>query len=301
MAGGVAVPGDHLHRPDHAFGRRHRRAVSAGSAPRRASRCGADLLDALGMGADPRGRRLRLSRHGLRRGRGAATAPGSRSPRCRPGSPPASRPFRLRVAEIERERAAGAAEIDIVISRRHVLTGNWQALYDEMREFRAACGEAHVKAILATGELGTLRNVARASLVCMMAGADFIKTSTGKESVNATLPVTPDDGPGHPRLPRARPGYRVGYKPAGGISQGQGRAALPGADEGRAGRLRGCAPTSSASAPRRFWATSSASSSTTSPAATRPRTGTRWRDGMIEPDRHGRSSDVRAFYAMGSG
>ena len=82
------------------------------------------------------------------------------------------------------ERAHAAA------SRRHVLTQNWQALYDEMAEMRAACGEAHVKAILATGELGTLRNVARASLICMMAGADFIKTSTGKEGVNATLPVT---------------------------------------------------------------------------------------------------------------
>jgi deoxyribose-phosphate aldolase len=99
-----------------------------------------------------------------------------------------------------------------------VLTGNWQALYDEMRAFRAACGEAHVKAILATGELGTLRNVAKASLVCMMAGADFIKTSTGKEGVNATLPVSLT-------MVRAirdyheRTGFRVGYKPAGGISK----------------------------------------------------------------------------------
>jgi len=117
-----------------------------------------------------------------------------------------------------RRALAGAAEIDIVISRRHVLTGNWQALYDEMRTFRDACGDAHVKAILATGELGTLSNVAKASLICMMAGADFIKTSTGKESVNATLPVS---------LVMIRAirdfydatGYRVGYKPAGGISK----------------------------------------------------------------------------------
>ena len=134
------------------------------------------------------------------------------------GFPAGLSPFHLRVAEIEESVKAGAHEIDIVISRRHVLTGNWQALYDEMRAFRQACGDAHVKAILATGELGTLRNVARASLICMMAGADFIKTSTGKESVNATLPVSLT-------MIRAirsyyqRTGYRVGYKPAGGISK----------------------------------------------------------------------------------
>ncbi|WP_163848188.1 deoxyribose-phosphate aldolase [Pseudooceanicola aestuarii] len=134
------------------------------------------------------------------------------------GFPAGLSPFHLRVAEIGESVAAGAEEIDIVISRRHVLTGNWQALYDEMKAFREACGQAHVKAILATGELGTLRNVARASLVCMMAGADFIKTSTGKESVNATLPVTLV-------MLRAirdyheRTGHRVGYKPAGGISK----------------------------------------------------------------------------------
>lgn len=134
------------------------------------------------------------------------------------GFPAGLSPLPLRIAEIEHSVAAGADEIDIVISRRHVLEGNWQALYDEMRAFRAACGEAHVKAILATGELGSLRNVARASLVCMMAGADFIKTSTGKESVNATLPVSLV-------VIRAirdyyeRTGTRVGYKPAGGISK----------------------------------------------------------------------------------
>ncbi len=134
------------------------------------------------------------------------------------GFPAGLSPFHLRIAEIGESVAAGAAEIDIVISRRHVLTGNWQALYDEMKEMRAACGDAHVKAILATGELGTLRNVARASLVCMMAGADFIKTSTGKEPINATLPVTLT-------MIRAirdyedRTGVKVGYKPAGGISK----------------------------------------------------------------------------------
>jgi deoxyribose-phosphate aldolase len=134
------------------------------------------------------------------------------------GFPAGLSPYRLRVAEIEESVKAGAAEIDIVISRRHVLTGDWQALYDEMRDFRAACGEAHVKAILATGELGTLRNVARASLVCMMAGADYIKTSTGKETVNATLPVSLTMIRAI-RAYEARTGYKVGYKPAGGISK----------------------------------------------------------------------------------
>jgi deoxyribose-phosphate aldolase len=127
-------------------------------------------------------------------------------------------PYRLRLAEIGESVKAGAREIDIVISRRHVLTGDWPALYREMREFRAACGPAHVKAILATGELQTLRNVARASLVCMMAGADFIKTSTGKEAVNATLPVSLVMLRAI-RDYHARTGIRVGYKPAGGISK----------------------------------------------------------------------------------
>jgi deoxyribose-phosphate aldolase len=134
------------------------------------------------------------------------------------GFPAGLSPFHLRLAEIGESVRAGAKEIDIVISRRHALTGNWQALYDETRQMREACGAAHMKAILATGELGTLRNVARASLVCMMAGADFIKTSTGKEGVNATLPVTLT-------MLRAirdyeeRTGFKVGYKPAGGISK----------------------------------------------------------------------------------
>lgn len=134
------------------------------------------------------------------------------------GFPAGLSPLHLRIAEIEESVKAGAQEIDIVISRRHVLTGNWVALYDEMRAFRAACGDAHVKAILATGELGSLRNVARASMICMMAGADFIKTSTGKESVNATLPVTLVMVRAI-RDYHARSGYRVGYKPAGGISK----------------------------------------------------------------------------------
>jgi len=118
--------------------------------------------------------------------------------------------------EISASVRAGAREIDMVISRAHVLTGRWRALYDEVRACREACGDAHLKSILATGELATLRNVGMASLVCMMAGADFIKTSTGKETVNATLPV----GEVMVRAIRdfyERTGYRVGFKPAGGI------------------------------------------------------------------------------------
>ena len=134
------------------------------------------------------------------------------------GFPAGLSPLPLRIAEIEYSVSAGASEIDIVISRRHVLTQNWKALYDEVKDFRKACGSAHMKTILATGELGTLRNVARASAVCMMAGADFIKTSTGKEPINATLPVSLV-------MVRAireyheKTGYKIGYKPAGGISK----------------------------------------------------------------------------------
>ncbi|HEU5209916.1 MAG TPA: deoxyribose-phosphate aldolase [Longimicrobiales bacterium] len=132
------------------------------------------------------------------------------------GFPAGLSPFPQRLAEIRASVDAGAQEIDVVITRAHVLTGNWEALYDEVRAFRAACGDAHMKTILATGELGMLRNVARASLVCMMGGADFVKTSTGKEPVNATLPVS---------LVMARTireylertGHQVGFKPAGGI------------------------------------------------------------------------------------
>lgn len=130
---------------------------------------------------------------------------------------PAGRaPLDERVQEIRSCVDAGAHEIDAVIDRRKVLRGDWTALYEEVRSFRAASGDAHLKTILATGELGTLENVARASHVCMMAGADFIKTSTGKEEVNATLPV----GLVMARAIREyheRTGHRVGFKPAGGI------------------------------------------------------------------------------------
>jgi deoxyribose-phosphate aldolase len=132
------------------------------------------------------------------------------------GFPAGLSAFDQRIAEIRSSVAAGAEEIDVVITRAHVLTENWRALYDEVRTMREACGDAHIKTILATGELGTLRNVGRASLVCMMAGADFIKTSTGKVSVNATLPV----GLVMARAVRdyrERTGHLVGLKAAGGI------------------------------------------------------------------------------------
>jgi deoxyribose-phosphate aldolase len=132
------------------------------------------------------------------------------------GFPAGLSPLHLRIEEIRESVRAGAREIDIVISREHVLTGNWEALYDEVKAFREACGDAHMKSILATGELATLRNVAQASLVCMMAGSDFIKTSTGKESVNATLEVSLIMC----RMIRDfadRTGHAVGFKPAGGV------------------------------------------------------------------------------------
>jgi len=132
------------------------------------------------------------------------------------GFPAGLSPLQERVAEIRRSVAAGAHEIDIVITRAHVFGGRWQQLYDEIAEFKQACGAAHMKVILGTGDLMTLRNVTRASLVAMMAGADFIKTSTGKESVNATLPV----GFVMTRAIREyaqETGMAVGFKPAGGI------------------------------------------------------------------------------------
>jgi deoxyribose-phosphate aldolase len=132
------------------------------------------------------------------------------------GFPAGLNPCELRVKEVEYSVRAGAQEIDIVITRGHVLTGNWQALYDEVKAFRQACGEAHLKTIIETGELATLTNVMKASMVCMMAGADFIKTSTGKATSNATLPVSLV----MVRAIRAyheQTGFKVGFKPAGGI------------------------------------------------------------------------------------
>ncbi|MDE2134912.1 MAG: deoxyribose-phosphate aldolase [Alphaproteobacteria bacterium] len=133
------------------------------------------------------------------------------------GFPAGLSPLPLRLKEIEASVAAGAREIDIVLNRSNVLTGNYRAVYDEVRAFREACGPAHLKTIIGAGDLGTLINVGRASLACMMAGADFIKTSTGKESVNATLPFALV----MVRMIRAwreQTGFKVGFKPAGGIS-----------------------------------------------------------------------------------
>jgi deoxyribose-phosphate aldolase len=132
------------------------------------------------------------------------------------GFPAGLSPLDERVAEVRRSVEAGAHEIDVVITRAHVFGGRWQALFDEIATFKAACGNAHMKVILGTGDLLTLRNVARASMVAMMAGADFIKTSTGKEAVNATLPV----GLVMTRAIREyaqQTGMAVGFKPAGGI------------------------------------------------------------------------------------
>lgn len=135
------------------------------------------------------------------------------------GFPDGQTPLPQRIAEIEQAIEAGAREIDIVIQRTHVLTGDWQALYNEVRAFRETCGEAaHMKAILGTGNLATLKQVYQAAMVAMMAGSDFIKTSTGKEAQNATMEVSLV-------MVRAlrdyceRTGYKVGFKPAGGIAK----------------------------------------------------------------------------------
>ena len=127
-------------------------------------------------------------------------------------------PIETKLKEIEMSVADGAAEIDIVIERGMVLRNDWQGLYDQVRAFRKACGNAHIKTILGTGELATQTNVAKASLVCMMAGADFIKTSTGKEKVNANL-VTSLTMIRMIRWFAEETGIEIGYKPAGGISK----------------------------------------------------------------------------------
>ena len=132
------------------------------------------------------------------------------------GFPHGLSPLPRRIEEIRDSVSAGALEIDIVITRAHVFSGNWEALYQQIKSFREACGDSHLKTILGTGELGSLRNVAKASLVCMMAGAGFIKTSTGKEPQNATLPVSLV----MLRMIRdyhQKTRHKVGFKPAGGI------------------------------------------------------------------------------------
>lgn len=136
------------------------------------------------------------------------------------GFPAGQTPLQTRLDEVCLAVNDGATEIDIVINRTLALTGQWEALYDELVQFRAACGHAHMKSILAIGELGTFTNVYKASLVSMMAGSDFIKTSTGKEAVNATIPVSVVMS----RAVRdyySRTGVKVGFKPAGGIRTAQ--------------------------------------------------------------------------------
>lgn len=176
-----------------------------------------DLLEALGMGE--RGLTVgAVCVYHARIGDALAALQGTNIPvaAVSTGFPAGLSPFHLRLEEIRESVRAGAHEIDIVISREHVLTGRWDRLYDEIRQFREACGEAHMKAILATGELATLTQIARASLVCMMAGADFIKTSTGKEPTNATL----ENSLVMCRQIRAycdATSHAVGFKPAGGL------------------------------------------------------------------------------------
>ncbi len=177
----------------------------------------ADLLDALGAGdLGIRTAAVCVYHAWVRTALQALRGSGIPVAAVSTGFPAGLSPFAQRVAEIRASVEAGAGEIDVVITRAHALRGDWEALYEEVLAFRQACGDAHLKTILATGELGTLRTVARASMVCMMAGADFIKTSTGKESVNATLPV----GLVMARMIRAdheATGHAVGFKPAGGI------------------------------------------------------------------------------------
>lgn len=176
-----------------------------------------DLLDALGMEGVPLTTGAVCVYHAMVP-TAVAALEGSGVPvaAVSTGFPAGLTPLETRLAEIRASVAAGAEEIDVVINRHQALAGDWPALYDEIRAFRDACGSAHLKVILGTGELGTLRTVARASLVAMLAGADFVKTSTGKEGVNATLPVSLTMA----RTVRAyaeRSGYAVGFKPAGGI------------------------------------------------------------------------------------
>jgi deoxyribose-phosphate aldolase len=177
----------------------------------------ADLLDAMGASQLPiRVAAVCVYHHFVPTAVAALEGSGIPVAAVSTGFPAGLSPFPQRIAEIRASVAAGAEEIDVVITRAHALAENWRALYDEVRAMREACGDAHIKTILATGELGTLRAVARASMVCMMAGADFIKTSTGKESVNATLPVGLVMARAI-REYRERTGQLVGLKPAGGI------------------------------------------------------------------------------------
>lgn len=178
----------------------------------------ADLLEALGWGARPLTTAAVCVYHEMvPTARAALAGTGIAIAAVSTGFPAGLSPLELRLEEIRRSVQAGATEIDVVISRRHVLTSDWPALYAEVRAFRDACGPAHMKTILGTGQLGSIGKVAKAAVVAMMAGSDFIKTSTGMEPVNATLPVSLV----MMRMIREyaeRTAYRSGFKPAGGIS-----------------------------------------------------------------------------------
>ncbi len=178
----------------------------------------ADLLEALGWGARPLTTAAVCVYHEMVPvARAALAGTGIAIAAVSTGFPAGLSPLELRVEEIRRSVQAGATEIDVVISRRHVLTSDWRALYAEIRAFRQACGPVHMKTILGTGQLGSIGKVAKAAVVAMMAGSDFIKTSTGMEPVNATLPVSLV----MMRMIREyaeRTGHRAGFKPAGGIS-----------------------------------------------------------------------------------
>jgi deoxyribose-phosphate aldolase len=192
-------------------GRIHRLAAKAKSPLRR------DIVDALGLADDPpRVAALCVYPTMVRPAVKALSGSGIPVASVATGFPAGLSPLPQRLGEIRYAMDEGAEEIDIVITRAHVLTQDWQALYDEVKAMRDAAGHCHLKAILATGDLKTLRNVYKASMVAMQAGADFIKTSTGKEDVNATLPVS---------LVMVRAirdyeelaGEKVGFKPAGGL------------------------------------------------------------------------------------
>ena len=133
------------------------------------------------------------------------------------GFPAGLSSFSTRRKEITDSVKAGATEIDIVINRGYVLQNEWVKLYNEVRSFKQAANGIKIKAILGVGDLETMRNIAKASLVCMMAGADFIKTSTGKEDINANL----NNSLVMVRMIRdfyEYSGKKIGFKPAGGIS-----------------------------------------------------------------------------------
>jgi deoxyribose-phosphate aldolase len=200
--------------------------LSADDTPGRVSRLCAkaraplrtDLLEALGWGARPLTTAAVCVYHEMvPTARAALAGTGIDIAAVSTGFPAGLSPLELRVEEIRRSVQAGATEIDVVISRRHVLTSDWRALYAEVRTFREACGPVHMKTILGTGQLGSIGKVAKAALVAMMAGSDFVKTSTGMEPVNATLPVSLV----MMRMIREfaeRTGQHAGFKPAGGIS-----------------------------------------------------------------------------------